>query len=415
MTNNCWLPYAQDEDFSIYNLPFGVFLNDGKPTPGVAIADKIIDLRKSSELGILEGTGNNHSTLLSSVLNDFIAQGKKTTSAVRQKLIEALCDTNSLLYKHRDQILHERIGAEMCMPVHVGDYTDFYSSEDHATNVGKMFRDPANALLPNWKHIPVGYHGRASSIVISGTPIRRPKGQRKPPESDLPVFGPSTRLDIELEVAFVIGKDTQMGDSVRIDEAEDYIFGLVLFNDWSARDIQQWEYVPLGPFLAKNFASTISPWIVPLEALELFKTEGPAQNPEPLPYLRGKSDAKPNYDIHLDVFLKTESGDETCISRSNFKHMYWSMFQQLAHHTVNGCNIRTGDMMASGTISGPEKGSWGSLLEITWGGKEPIVLADGTKRNFLEDGDEIRIHGYAEKNGVRVGFGQCIGKIIPSN
>ncbi len=415
MTKICWIPYGPEEDFSVHNLPFGVFMDAGIPTPGVAIGDKIIHLRKASELGLFEGTGHRHESLEGPYLNDFIAQGKKISSGIRERLMDELTRTDSGLFLHQNEILRDRKGVTMCMPIHIGDYTDFYSSEDHATNVGKMFRDPANALLPNWKHIPVGYHGRSSSIVISGTPIKRPKGQRKPPDSEFPVFGPSQRLDIELEVAFIIGKETALGDSVPVDAADDYIFGLVLFNDWSARDIQQWEYVPLGPFLAKNFASTMSPWIVPLEALEPFRTAGPLQTPEPLPYLQAHSNSLPNFDIHLDVFLKPESGKAHCISRSNFRYMYWSMRQQLAHHTINGCNIRTGDVMASGTISGPDKGSWGSLLELTWGGKEPLELDHDVERRFLEDGDEITILGYAEKDGIRVGFGECMGKILPSN
>jgi fumarylacetoacetase len=319
------------------------------------------------------------------------------------------------LFKHQAAILTHRLQADMCLPVHIGDYTDFYSSEEHATNVGKMFRDPANALLPNWKHIPVGYHGRASSVVVSGTPIHRPKGQTKAPDADLPVFGPSKRLDIELEMAFIVGKDTSLGDSVSVDQADDYIFGFTLFNDWSARDIQTWEYVPLGPFLAKNFASTMSPWIVTLEALEPFRTEGPVQSPEPLPYLKSNQPlTPPNLNILLEVSLKPEQDQDTIICRSNYKYMYWSMRQQLAHHTCNGCNIRVGDVMASGTISGPDKGSFGSMLEISWGGKEPLTLQNGEQRTFLQDGDSITIRGYAHNGDVRVGFGLCEGKILPA-
>jgi fumarylacetoacetase len=278
-----------------------------------------------------------------------------------------------------------------------------------------MFRDPANALLPNWKHIPVGYHGRASSVVVSGTPIHRPKGQTKAPDADMPVFGPSKRLDIELEMAFIIGKDTSLGDSVSVDQADDYIFGFTLFNDWSARDIQTWEYVPLGPFLAKNFASTMSPWIVTLEALEPFRTEGPVQSPDPLPYLKSDQPlTPPNLNILLEVSLKPEKDQDTIICRSNYKYMYWSMRQQLAHHTCNGCNIRVGDVMASGTISGPDKGSFGSMLEISWGGKEPLTLQNGEQRTFLQDGDSITIRGYAHNGDVRVGFGLCEGTILPA-
>jgi fumarylacetoacetase len=412
---NCWLPILSDHDFSIHNLPFGVYLKNGIPSPGIAIGDAIIDLRLAYEHGLLEGTGIDPTVLNRPVLNDFIAQGKKITSAVRKRIQDALCDDQSILFKHQAAILTNRLQADMCLPVHIGDYTDFYSSEEHATNVGKMFRDPANALLPNWKHIPVGYHGRASSVVVSGTPIHRPKGQTKAPDADLPVFGPSKRLDIELEMAFIVGKDTSLGDSVSVDQADDYIFGFTLFNDWSARDIQTWEYVPLGPFLAKNFASTMSPWIVTLEALEPFRTEGPVQSPEPLPYLKSNQPlTPPNLNILLEVSLKPEQDQDTIICRSNYKYMYWSMRQQLAHHTCNGCNIRVGDVMASGTISGPDKGSFGSMLEISWGGKEPLTLQNGEQRTFLQDGDSITIRGYAHNGDVRVGFGLCEGKILPA-
>ena len=298
------------------------------------------------------------------------------------------------------------------MPVQVGDYTDFYSSKEHATNVGTMFRDPDNALLPNWLHIPVGYHGRASSIVVSGTPVHRPKGQQKPNEEEPPVFGPCKLLDFELEMAFVTYPGKEMGESISTSEAEDYIFGMCLFNDWSARDIQKWEYVPLGPFLAKNFASSISPWIVTLDALEPFKTQGPKQDPEPLPYLR--YDGEKSYDIALEVGILPENSEETTVCNSNFKYMYWNMAQQLAHHTVNGCNIKSGDMMASGTISGPTKDSFGSMLEISWRGTQPVSMKDGSERKFIKDGDTVIMRGHAEKNGVRIGFGEVSTKVLPS-
>jgi len=301
----------------------------------------------------------------------------------------------------------------MHLPIHIGDYTDFYSSIEHATNVGKMFRDPENALLPNWKHIPVGYHGRASSIVVSGTPIKRPKGQVMPKDATEPVFKPSGRLDFELEMGFVTGKNTQLGSSVSTKEAEDYIFGLVLFNDWSARDIQKWEYVPLGPFLGKSFGSSISPWIVTLEALEPFKIAGPKQDPKVLPYL--KYTGKSNYDIQLEVGLQPEKSEESTVSTSNLKYMYWNMRQQLAHHTINGCNINVGDVMASGTISGKDESSYGSMLEISWGGTKPITLKDGSKRTFIEDNDTVIMRGFAQKDGIKVGFGEVSGKILPSD
>jgi fumarylacetoacetase len=323
-----------------------------------------------------------------------------------------LVDKNSPL-KEKPEILVSQADVQMHLPVHVGDYTDFYSSIEHATNVGKMFRDPENALLPNWKHIPVGYHGRASSIVVSGTPIKRPKGQVMPKDATEPVFKPSARLDFELEMGFITGKNTQLGDSVSTADADDYIFGLVLFNDWSARDIQKWEYVPLGPFLGKSFGSSMSPWIVTLEALEPFKVAGPKQDPKVLPYL--KYTGKSNYDIQLEVGLQPEKSEETVVSTSNLKYMYWNMQQQLAHHTINGCNINVGDVMASGTISGKDESSYGSMLEISWGGTKPVTLKDGSTRTFIEDNDTVIMRGFAEKDGIKVGFGEVSGKILPSD
>jgi fumarylacetoacetase len=300
---------------------------------------------------------------------------------------------------------------EMLMPVEIGDYTDFYSSKEHATNVGIMFRGKENALLPNWLHLPVAYHGRASSVVISGTDIIHPLGQFKPADKDIPEFGKSKEMDFELEVGFLIGERSKLGEPISVNEANKYIFGMVLVNDWSARDIQRWEYVPLGPFLAKNFATSVSPWIVTLDALEPFKTEGPNQNPEPLSYL--KTNGNPSYDIKLEVYIKTQKLSEPyLISKSNFKYLYWNIFQQLAHHTVNGCNIRTGDLMASGTISGVEKSSFGSMLELAWKGTEPIKLPNGEERIFLQDGDTIIIKGYCQGDGYRIGFGEVSGKII---
>ncbi len=296
------------------------------------------------------------------------------------------------------------------MPVQVGDYTDFYSSIEHATNVGKMFRDPENALLPNWKHIPIAYHGRSSSIVVSGTNIHRPKGQTKPNDAELPVFGPSKLVDFELEMAFITGKKSNLGESIPTKEAEDYIFGMVLFNDLSARDIQKWEYVPLGPFLSKNFGSVISPWIVTLDALETFRVDGPEQKPEVLPYL--KYSGKKNYDIKLEVFIQPKKGEENRVCQSNFRHMYWNMCQQLAHQTVNGCNINVGDMYGSGTISGPTPDSFGSMLEITWNGTKPIHLSDGSERKFIEDNDTMIMRGWAEKDGLRIGFRRMQNKNI---
>ena len=300
----------------------------------------------------------------------------------------------------------------MHLPIKVGDYTDFYSSMEHATNIGKMFRDPENALLPNWKHLPVGYHGRASSIIVSGQPIRRPKGQTIPKGATQPVFKPSARLDFELEMGFVIGKESNLGQPISTSKAEDYIFGLVLFNDWSARDIQKWEYVPLGPFLGKSFASSISPWVVPLEAFDPFRVVGPIQAPKVLPYLQYKG--LRNYNINLTVGIVPEEGTEQVVCQSNFKYMYWNMSQQLAHHTINGCNVNVGDLMASGTISGKDKNSYGSMLELSWSGTKPLSMNDGSTRTFIEDGDTVVMRGYAEKDGIRVGFGEVSGKILPA-
>jgi fumarylacetoacetase len=294
----------------------------------------------------------------------------------------------------------------------VGDYTDFYSSIEHATNVGTMFRDPNNALLPNWKHLPVGYHGRASSIVVSGTPVIRPKGQTKADDAEMPTFGPTKLLDFELEMAFVVGKETAMGESVTADNAEEHIFGMVIFNDWSARDIQKWEYVPLGPFLAKNFASSVSPWIVTIEALNPFRVKGPVQDPKVLPYLEYSGEK--NIDINLEVLIQTEHSEPFKVCRSNYQYMYWNMEQQLAHHTINGCNIRVGDMMASGTISGPTPDSYGSMLELSWRGTKPIRMPDGSERKFINDHDTVIMKGYSEKAGLRIGFGEVKTKILPA-
>jgi len=399
----------ENSDFSIHNIPFGIFsTQDRSPRIGVAIGEHILDLAAVAELDVFDF---NTALLEKDTLNDFISLGKEITTRVRKKIQHWIKDDDSVL-AGKPELFVKQSEAQMHMPVAVGDYTDFYSSLEHATNVGKMFRDPENALLPNWKHIPVGYHGRASSIIVSGQPIHRPKGQTMPNGVESPVFGPTKRLDFELEMGFICGKETKLGESVSTANAEDYIFGLVLFNDWSARDIQKWEYVPLGPFLAKNFASSISPWVVTLEALEPFKLAGPKQEPEVLPYLTYEGEK--NYDIHLEVGITPEEGEETTVCQSNFKHMYWNMAQQLAHHTVNGCNINIGDMMASGTISGKEENSFGSMLELSWGGTQPIQLKDGSKRKFIEDGDTVTMRGYAQNGDIRVGFGEVSAKVLPA-
>ena len=398
-----------DSDFSIYNIPFGIFsTTDRTPRVGVAIGAHILDLAAVAELGVFEF---DTSVLHQSVLNDFIALGKRITAKVRTDVQGWIQDDSSPIAGH-PQLFVKQSDAQMHLPVQVGDYTDFYSSIEHATNVGMMFRDPENALLPNWRHIPVGYHGRASSIIVSGHDIHRPKGQVLPKGESQPVYQASGRLDFELETGFIIGKSSALGDSVAAADAMDHIFGMVLFNDWSARDIQKWEYVPLGPFLGKSFASSISPWIVTMEALEPFRVAGPTQEPNVLSYLQ--TDRNNNYDINLSVSIKPDQGSAQIVCESNFKYMYWSMVQQLAHHTVNGCNIKVGDMMGSGTISGKDENSYGSMLEIAWAGSKPVQMNDGSTRVFINDHDTVTMRGYAEKDGRRVGFGKVETKVLPA-
>ncbi len=398
-----------NSDFSEHNLPFGIFSTEEiKPRVGMAIGDHVIDLLELLRAGIID---IDPELLKQSTLNNLIAQGKQVTNKLRTK-VQAWIKSDSSPLGNQSKVFIKQSEVTMHMPVQVGDYTDFYYSIEHATNVGTMFRDPENALMPNWKHLPVGYHGRASSIVVSGHDIHRPKGQTKPKGADAPVYGPSRRLDFELEMAFIIGKPTELGQSITMENAHEHIFGMVLFNDWSARDIQKWEYVPLGPFLGKSFASSISPWVVTMEALEPFKVQGPTQEPEVLEYLEQKVLA--NYDISLEVGLTPQDGAYNVISNSNYKYMYWNMHQQLAHHTVNGCNVKVGDMMASGTISGKDETSYGSMLELSWAGSKTLELNDGVKRKFIEDHDTITLKGAAEKDGVRVGFGEVSAKILPS-
>jgi fumarylacetoacetase len=409
-----WIDVKPNSDFSIQNLPFGVY-SDKQVTHHacIAISDQLMDLHVAHHLHYFKGLSLPENIFANQYLNDFISLGKEVTRKVRDRVSDLLRSDNTELQNstNKDQIFKKQSSAQMLMPVHIGDYTDFYSSIDHATNVGKMFRDPENALLPNWKHLPVGYHGRASSICVSGHSFHRPKGQMKPTDAP-PVFGPCKLLDFELETAFIIGKQTQMGESISTEKADDYIFGMVLFNDWSARDIQTWEYVPLGPFLAKNFASTMSPWIVTLDALEPFRVEGYKQEPKVLPYLEYTGNK--NIDINLEVLIQPENGEATTVSQSNYKYMYWTAEQQLAHHTVNGCNVNVGDMMASGTISGPDKHQFGSMLELTWRGTNPIKMKDGSERKFINDNDSVIIKGYCQKNNVRVGFGECKAKLLPA-
>jgi len=406
-----WVVVTHDSDFPIQNIPFGIgMLPAGGKAVCTRIGDQVVDLVRMFDAGLLPVSGLTRAVLDAGSLNGFIALGKETTSGVRAAIVEALHqDAGAATRDAMHDCQHHISKVQMCLPVEIGDYTDFYSSREHATNVGTMFRDPENALLPNWLHIPVGYHGRASSIVVSGTPIKRPNGQTLPADSDTPVYGPTRLMDFELEMGFIIGKNSAIGEQISTAEADEYIFGLALFNDWSARDIQKWEYVPLGPFLAKNFASTISPWIVTLEALEPFRVEGPVQDPKVLPYL--EYEGMKNFDIRLQVAIETERGVEKIVSESNFRYMYWNMCQQLAHHTVNGCNVRVGDLNASGTISGKEPSSYGSMLELSWRGSKPIQMPDGTQRKFILDGDTVTLRGWGEKDGVRIGFGEASGQV----
>ena len=406
-----WLNISPDSDFSLQNLPLGIFhTGDQRPRAGMAIGAQIIDLEAAAEAGLFGKRRFFKKIFTQNTLNDFIALGKPVTNRVRRKVQEWLSGTTKP--ENADQILVDRASATMLMPIRVPNYTDFYSSIEHATNVGKMFR-PDNPLLPNWRWMPIGYHGRASSIVVSGTPILRPSGQILPPggQPDTPVYSASRQMDFELEMAFVIGKESPLGEPIPVEKAEEYIFGLVLFNDWTARDIQRWEYVPLGPFLGKNFSSSISPWIVPIEALKPHRVKGPKQTPAPLDYLKTKG-AK-NLDIELEVTLiSSKNNAQTVLCKSNTKYLYWNMAQQLAHHTVNGCNVQVGDLMASGTISGPTPDSFGSMMELSWGGKNPIQLSDGSTRTFLQDGDTLKMNARAGEAGARIGFGEVEGMVL---
>ena len=416
-TLKSFIPVDPSSDFPIQNLPFGVFSTRQSPEPrvGVAIGEWVLDLAELEKIGLL--TPGSEPVFNQPALNDFVALGQSVWRSTRSQISLLLRDDHARL---RDDAalrasalipMHEAI---MHLPITVSGYTDFYSSKEHATNVGSMFRDPANALLPNWLHLPVGYNGRASSVVVSGTEIRRPMGQVKPPSAEQPLFAACAKLDFELETAFIVGANTALGESVSVNDAEEMMFGMVLLNDWSARDIQQWEYVPLGPFNAKTFATSISPWVVTMEALEPFRVPGPKQEPEPLPYLRQSGDH--SFDIQLAVELQTaECEQPTTICNTNYRAMYWSMAQQLAHHTISGCNLRVGDLMASGTISGTQPDSFGSLLELSWNGQRPVTLSDGQiKRSFLEDGDVVTLRGACIGAHYRCGFGAVSGRIIPA-
>ena len=411
-----WVEIPEGSDFPIQNLPFGIYSTETKSKRvGIAIGESILDLGELKALDLLSNLPFEKDDFLTNYLNPMMGHGKKNITHLRNRISELLSKSNSELSSNRDAIkncLDKQNESKMHLPINIGDYTDFYSSEQHAYNVGCMFRDPNNALLPNWKHIPVGYHGRSSSIIPSGQAIHRPKGQQKADDTENPTFGPCKLLDFELEMGFFTFEGKPLGDQISTNEADDFIFGMCLFNDWSARDIQKWEYVPLGPFLAKNFASSMSPWIVTLDALEPFRIPGPVQEPKVLPYL--EYNGNKHLDINLEVSITTPSGKEKTVSNSNYRYMYWNMNQQLAHHSVNGCDIKCGDLLASGTISGPEEGSFGSMLEISWKGTKPIEMPDGSQRRFINDGDTVKMTGYSQNNEVRIGFGEVSTLLLPS-
>ncbi|KAJ1991647.1 hypothetical protein GGI25_004086 [Coemansia spiralis] len=415
---------APSSDFSIQNLPFGIYSANGNgPQVGVAIGEWILNMSALAGAGLFAHIKQLDAQVFAQPrLNDYMALGRPVWRAVRAVLQDFLANANNAVRTQlaaAEDVLVPMGAAQMHLPARIGDYTDFYASREHATNVGMMFRGKDNALMPNWTHLPVGYHGRASSVVISGTPIRRPNGQRRPDAAEPPVFGPSVRLDYELEMGFFVGPGNELGAPLSLAQAEASIFGVVLLNDWSARDIQAWEYVPLGPFLGKNFGTTISPWVVTMEALEPFRVPQPPQVPRPLPYLSDAEGAPPaGYDIQLEVHLQAGGqGDFHLLTRSNLKYMYWTLKQQLAHHAVGGCNMRPGDLCGTGTISGPTKDSFGSMLELSWSGKSAIQLGDSQEtRRFIEDNDVIRITGFCQgADGRRVGFGECTGQLLPAS
>ncbi|MCY7353230.1 MAG: fumarylacetoacetase [Cytophagaceae bacterium] len=409
MPLNSWVEIPFDSDFTLVNLPYGVFSSDGRsPRVGIAIGNYILDLQAVAELNFFNEPNLPPFVFAQPTLNEFMALGRPVWQAVRRQLTELL--QSDFPEKERlIPLLVPQAEAVLHLPVRVGDYTDFYASEYHATNVGKLFR-PDQPLMPNWKHLPVAYHGRTSSVVVSGTDFRRPNGQALPAGADTPEFGPSKALDFELEMAAVVGRDSVLGEAVSIADAEGFIFGFVLLNDWSARDIQRWEYQPLGPFLGKNFCTSISPWVVPLDALTPFRVAGPVQEPPVLPYLHPQEST--HFDVALEVLLGGSTFENQSISQSNLKYLYWSFAQMLAHHTVNGCPLRVGDLLGSGTISGPTSDSLGCLLEMTQGGKIPLVLPNGLQRRYLEDGDRVMLRGFAGEGSNRVGFGEVTGKVL---
>lgn len=409
-----FIEYGADCPFPIQNLPYGVVETAEGAHIATAIGDRVVDLHVLAAAGLFEDAAVT-AALKAPVLNDLMALGKKQWSATRARIGQLLSKDEATLRDNeelRKSAISAMADAKMLLPARIGDYTDFYSSKEHATNVGIMFRGPENALMPNWLHLPVGYHGRASSVVVSGTPIHRPMGQLKPPEGP-PVFGPCKLMDMELETAFLVGPGNKLGHRIPIEEADEHIFGMVLMNDWSARDIQKWEYVPLGPFTGKNVGTTISAWVVTMEALEPFRVQGPDQSETPvLPYLQPKTPGA--YDIVLTAAIKPPNGEKNVVTTTNFKYMYWSMQQQLVHHSVTGCNMQPGDLLGSGTISGPTPDSYGSMLELSWRGTKPLKLSNGEERKFLNDGDEVIIEGYCKGDGYIIGFGPAVGSILPA-
>ncbi len=419
-----FIPYKNESQFPIQNLPYAVFSTEADPAVrvGVRIGDFVLDLAALESRGLLPTDGMpSGSVFAHDSLNAFMGLGRPAWARVRARLRDLLSAGTPTLrddVELRAAVLYPVDAVRLHLPARIGDYTDFYSSREHATNVGTMFRGAENALMPNWLHLPVAYHGRASSVILSGQPVRRPLGQTKADDAPTPRFGPSRLLDFELEMGFFVGPSTALGDPIPVGQAHEHIFGMVLVNDWSARDIQKWEYQPLGPFLAKNFATTISPWVVTLDALAPFRVPGPAQDPAPLPYLRADGDHA--YDIQLEVAIQSEAmaaagSAPQPVCRSNFRYLYWTMPQQLAHHSVTGCNMRPGDLCGSGTISGPTPDSYGSMLELTWRGQHPVTLSDGTARTFLQDGDTVVMRGWAQGEGYRVGFGEARAAILPAH
>jgi fumarylacetoacetase len=413
-----FIDVPRDSHFPLENLPFGVFKpREGAARIGVALGDYVVDLSVLENAGLFKDLPpETAAATAGDSLNEFLGLGRPAWRKVRETLQKLLLAETPTLRDDKklcERVFHRQADIVMQLPAKIGNYTDFYSSYHHAHNVGTMLRGPENALMPNWKWLPVAYHGRASSLVVSGAEVRRPQGQIKPPDATAPIFGATKSLDYELEMAFLIGPGNSLGQPVPIDQALDHIFGFVLMNDWSARDIQAWEYQPLGPFLAKNFCTSISPWVVTLEALEPFRKPLPQQDPEPLSYLRAKNDV--TFDVQLEAKLQTaKMKSPHTITRTNFQNLYWSVSQQLAHHTVGGCNLQPGDLLASGTISGQAEESRGSMLELTWRGANPLTLPDGETRKWLEDGDTLVITGWCEGEGYRVGFGEVSGKILPA-